>query len=129
MELTFPLAAGVVAAGAAIGVFSALLGVGGGLIMVPFMVLALGLEQHTAEGTSLLAIVPIALIGVVSHRAEGHGSLRMAAFLAVGGVVGAYLGARLALRLDDDVLEAVFGALLCATGLHIVYSGWRNRRT
>src|SRR5919106_1150277 len=102
------------------GVLSALFGVGGGLVMVPFMVLTLGSDQHLAEGTSLLAIVPTAIVGVTAHARRGYVSFKHAALLAVGGVGGSYLGATLALQLEEDVLKVVLGVLLVLTGVSLV---------
>ena len=93
--------------------------------MVPFMVLLLERSQHLAEGTSLLVIVPTAIAGVIAHRKRGYVSFRLAATLAIGGVVGAFLGARVALSIDAEVLENVFAIFLIAMGLRIVIEGRR----
>ncbi|MGH8573566.1 MAG: TSUP family transporter, partial [Gammaproteobacteria bacterium] len=65
-------AIGIAGAGIGVGVFSALFGVGGGIIMVPFMTLVLDKGQHLAEGTSLLVIVPTAIVGALAHRRAGY---------------------------------------------------------
>jgi uncharacterized membrane protein YfcA len=123
------LVAGVILAGLLVGVLSALFGVGGGLLMVPFMVLALGTGQHVAEGTSLLVIVPTALVGALFHRREDYVRLRLAALLAVGGIVGGYLGASLALSLDQARLRVLFGLFLVAMGARSVWQGlWQRAR-
>lgn len=125
MELSVPVAVGVALAGAGVGVLSALFGVGGGLVMVPFMVLALGADQHLAEGTSLLVIVPTALAGVVAHARRGYVSFRHAALLAAGGIGGAYLGARVALALEADALQVLFGLFLVTMGVRMGVQGYR----
>jgi uncharacterized membrane protein YfcA len=124
--MTFGVAALVVAAGVLVGVFSALFGVGGGLLMVPFMVLALDESQHLAEGTSLLVIVPTALAGALAHRRHGFVSLRHAALLAAGGVGGVYLGASAALEISPEWLRALFGAFLAVMGIRSVLEGVRS---
>jgi uncharacterized membrane protein YfcA len=86
----------VLVAGMTVGVLSALFGVGGGILMVPFMVLLLDKGQHLAEGTSLLVIVPTAIAGVLFHRKKGYVSPKHALVLAAGGMGGAYTGAALA---------------------------------
>ncbi len=126
--MTIVLALLVIAVGFAVGVMSAMFGVGGGVIMVPFIVLVLGESQHLAEGTSLLAIVPTAVAGVIAHRRRGFVDLRRSAFVALAGVVGAYVGARAALALHAEVLETYFGAFTVLVGLRLLRdgSGWRS---
>ena len=111
--------------GVLVGVFSALFGVGGGILMVPFMVIVLGLGQHVAEGTSLLVIVPTALVGALVHAREGLVDVPAAAWLAVGGVVGAWLGAMWGLELSDDLLRNLFAALTAAVGVRMIVDGMR----
>ncbi len=127
MELSLPLALLIVGAGVAVGLLSALLGVGGGLVMVPFMVLALGRSQHLAEGTSLLVIVPTAVAGVIAHRRKGYVSFRQALFMAVGGVGSAFVGAALALQIAPEVLEKAFGAFIVVMGARTAWQGWRSK--
>jgi len=120
VDVSSSVALGVVAFGILTGVLSALFGVGGGLVMVPFMVLALGSDQHLAEGTSLLVIVPTAIVGVIAHTRRGYVSFKHAALLAVGGVVGSFLGATLALQLEEGALQVIFGAFLALMGVRTV---------
>ena len=126
MDLSAWVALGVVAFGILTGVLSALFGVGGGLVMVPFMVLALGSDQLLAEGTSLLVIVPTAIVGVIAHTRRGYVSFKHAAFLAVGGVVGSFLGATLALKLEESVLRVILGVFLALTGVSTVVQAQRS---
>ena len=118
----------IVVAGVAVGVLSALFGVGGGLIMVPFIVLVLDRSQHLAEGTSLVVIVPTAIAGVIAHWRNGFVSLREALLLALGGVVGGYFGASIALGTSGGMLRLLFGIFLAAMGLRNVWQGARSRR-
>jgi uncharacterized membrane protein YfcA len=98
----------LVVAGLVTGVFSAIFGVGGGAIVV----LVLGADQHLAEGTSLVVIVPTALVGAWAHRRRGYVSSRAALVLIVGGVLGAVVGALLANELDGDVLRRIYAVFL-----------------
>lgn len=116
----------VLVAGLATGVFSALLGVGGATLMVPFMTLALGYGQHASEGTALLVVVPTALAGVIAHHRRGYVDLRAAALLAAGGVAGAVAGARLALEVSGESLKLGFGIFLVGVGLRMVMHGPRR---
>jgi uncharacterized membrane protein YfcA len=119
----------VLLTGIAVGAFSALLGVGGATLMVPFLTLALGYGQHASEGTALLAVVPTAVAGVIAHRRRGYVDFRGAALLAAGGVLGAVAGARLALSIDGESLKLGFGIFLVAVGLRMVVRGSRRART
>ena len=112
-----------IGAGILVGFLSALFGVGGGLLMVPFMVLVLAETQHVAEGTSLAVIVPTAIVGVIAHTRRGFVSFAPAGLLAVGGIFGSGLGARLALNTDADLLRVIFGAVVIAIGVRFVYQG------
>lgn len=114
--------------GIVVGVLSALFGVGGGLVMVPFMTLVLDKGQHVAEGTSLLVIVPTAVAGVIAHHRQHYVSFKHAALLAAGGVGGGYVGAELALALSGDTLKDVFGVFLVVMGTRMAYGGWRTYR-
>lgn len=125
--MTAALLATTIVAGFVVGVAAALFGVGGGLLMVPFMVLVLEHSQHLAEGTSLAVIVPTALVGVAAHMRRGYVSLRDAARLAAGGVVGAIVGARVALAVSAATLETIFGVFVIAIGLRFVFQGFRSR--
>lgn len=125
MELTLPVILGTVAFGVGVGLLSALFGIGGGVAMVPFMVLLLERSQHLAEGTSLLVIIPTAIAGVIAHHKRGYVSFRLAGLLAIGGVVGAFFGAKLALSLDQDVLEKFFAGFLILMGVRIIREGMK----
>jgi uncharacterized protein len=118
----------VLLVGVAVGAFSALLGVGGATLMVPFMTLALGYGQHVSEGTALLVVVPTAVAGVVAHRRRGYVDFRGAALLAAGGVAGAFAGARAALEISGEDLKLGFGIFLVAMGLRMVLHGLRRGR-
>jgi uncharacterized membrane protein YfcA len=105
--------------GLAAGILSALLGVGGGIIMVPVMVMLLGVAPKVAVGTSLAVIIPTALTGVLRHYSNGNVDLRMALMLAVGAVIGAYLGASLAESLPDQLVKRLFALLMIVTAVKL----------
>jgi uncharacterized protein len=125
VALSVPEVLGTVAFGVLVGVLSALLGVGGGIVMVPFMVLALGEPQKAAEGTSLLVIAPTAIAGVMAHRRAGLVAVREALLLGLGGALGSYAGARIALALRPDALEILFGGLVVVMGCRLIWQGSR----
>lgn len=116
--LVVGLAAGVVAAG---------LGVGGGIIFVPALVLFLDYSQQLAQGTSLAVILPTAVVGAVAHARRGRVLWHRAVPIAVSGVGGAMLGAALALRLDGLLLRRLFAGLLVVLALRLLMlSGGRS---
>ena len=119
----------VIGAGVAVGVLSALFGVGGGIVMVPFLLLALNHTQHLAEGTSLAVIVPTAIAGVLAHSRSGFVSFSNAAWLAAGGIGGAWMGAEVALGLDADILQILFALFLLLSGVRTLRRGLSARRT
>jgi uncharacterized protein len=110
-----------VAVGLAAGFLSGLFGVGGGVLLVPGLVLALGMGQRLAHGTSLAAIVPIAGAGVAGYALAGEVDWLAALFLAVGAAgVGAPVGTHLLHVLPSRVLAVVFAILLVATAARLL---------
>jgi len=109
--------------GVLVGVFSGLMGLGGGAVMIPVMVLAFGLSQHKAHGTSLAAMLPLVMLpAVLKYHAEGHVDWRFAAYLAGGMFVGSFFGALLANLLPKDELKLVFGFILVYVAGYTVFS-------
>ena len=98
--------------GFVIGVVSGLTGVGGGILVVPFLVIGFGIAQRVAQGTSLLAILPVAAIGALTHYRNGNVDLRAASWMSVAGVPAALVGSALALWLPARVLGGLFGIFL-----------------
>ncbi len=111
--------------GVAVGVASGLLGVGGGTLVVPFLTLAVGLSQHSAEATSLLVILPTAIAGSLVLRRRGVGDLGLALRFGVVGAVGSVLGALLALALPAGTLRVVFAVFVGLVGLRLAWDGFR----
>jgi uncharacterized protein len=93
-------------------VLSGLIGIGGGQVFVPILTLGFGLGQVAAQGTSLAAIIPTALVGGVTHIRHKAVDLDAAAWTGGGGVLGAIAGALVAVHLGGPFLARIFGALL-----------------
>lgn len=110
--MTIPEILALLGIGLIAGLLAGLLGIGGGLLMVPAMVLVMAFDQHVAQGTSLLVIIPAAAFGSFTHHREGRLALRDAAALGIGGVGGAILGSVAALSLDETILQRMFAILL-----------------
>lgn len=104
------------------GGLSGLLGVGGGIVLVPIMVSYLGLSQHHAHATSLAVIVPTAIASSLIYGMNGQSDLMVAVFLAVGSVIGANLGARWMKNIPAAQLKRMFGILLICVGVRMVLS-------
>ena len=98
------------------GFLSGMMGVGGGTIMVPAMVLLVGMGQHASQGTSLLAMVPAGAAGAYTHRRLGNVEGSLLAGLIPGILVGTYVGGTLAHYLPESALRIVFAAVLIWTG-------------
>jgi len=104
------------------GLLSGLFGVGGGIIMVPAMVLLAGMAQQRASASSLAAIVPIAAVGAVIFGGADSVDLAAAAVLIVGSLVGVQVGARLMPRIGDDRLRIGFAILLIGVAVRMLVS-------
>ena len=118
--MSLALAVALVFFGLWTGVASGLPGVGGGVFMVPFLVLVAGLGQHSAQATSLAVVLPTAVVASVTLHRKGVGDLRRALALGLLGAAGAIGGSFLALALPDGVLRAIFAAFLGLVGLRLL---------
>ena len=106
------------------GVVSGVFGVGGAVVIIPGLVLLAKLPQHTAHGTSLAALLlPVGILGALEYYKRGQVNLPLAAVVAVGLLIGAYFGARLAGSMSDVMLRKAFGAFLL-----VVSARQRKRR-
>ena len=111
--------------GVAGGLLAGLFGVGGGIIFVPALALVLGLTQLHAEASSLLAILPTALVGTWRQVRYRNVDLRVSAIIGVASIAGVQVGVLVAEALPESVLQRLFGALLLVVAAQIV---WRTRR-
>jgi uncharacterized membrane protein YfcA len=115
----------VVGAGFLVGAASGILGVGGGIFLVPIMTIAFGLPQRVAQGTSLATILPTAVVGAAAHDRQGNVLRRAALLIGAGGAVGAVFGAVVALYLPHVVLARAFGVLLLLAALR-TWPAWKR---
>ncbi len=106
--------------GLAAGVLGGMLGVGGGVLFVPGLVIVAGLTQHEAEATSLLAIVPVALVGAISQDRYGNVRRRDALLVGLLSVMGAVGGVALANALSGVVLRLAFAGLMLLIAVQLV---------
>ena len=105
----------------AAGTLSGLIGIGGGIIIVPALVFIFGFSQHQAQGTTLALLVPpIGILAALTYYKQGYVNLPIAAFICLGFVFGGLAGAKLATSLSNTVLERIFGVVLLAIGLKMI---------
>jgi uncharacterized membrane protein YfcA len=114
------VSAAAIAIGVAAGIIAGLLGVGGGVLFVPGLVLVLGLSQHQAEATSLLAIVPVAIVGTYTQDRYGNVRRDDALLLGVLSLAGAVAGVALANALSGTVLRDAFAVLMVLVAAQLV---------
>jgi uncharacterized membrane protein YfcA len=104
------------------GIFSGLIGIGGGVIIVPALVYLFGLSQHQAQGTTLaLMVPPIGLLAAWTYYQQGYVDLKIAIFICMGFFIGGLLGAKFATGLSNAVLEKVFGIALLLIALKMIF--------
>ncbi len=114
--------------GVAGGFVAALAGVGGGILFVPALALVLGLSQVVAEATSLLAIVPVAILGTWQQRRSGEVRLADAAIIGAGALITAIAAAYVASSLPQDVLRLLFAAFMVIIAARIWWGAERDAK-
>jgi len=105
------------------GALSGLAGIGGGIIIVPALVMLLGLTQHQAQGTSLATmLIPIGVfLSVINYHKGGNVNISFAILIAVGFIGGSFLGSSLALKLDQQMLRRIFGLILAVISIKYLF--------
>ena len=105
------------------GLLSGVLGVGGGIIVIPALVFILGLTQHQAQGTNLAFMLPpIGILAAWNYWKEGHVNWKFAAILAVTFFIGAYFGSLASINMDGKVLKKIFGVLMLIAAIKMIFS-------
>lgn len=123
LKMTLQIVLSLMLIGIIAGVLSGLVGVGGGVVMVPLLILLLGFSQHQAQGTSLaVLVVPVTAVAVFNYYKEGYINWKHAAIIAVFFVVGGYFGSKIAINLDQKMLKKVFAVILLILGGRMLWS-------
>ena len=113
----------LVVIGLAAGMLSGLIGVGGGIIIVPALIFFLGFNQHEAQGTSLgLLLLPIGILAVFNYYQRGYIDVKYVLIMAGGFLIGGYLGSKLALTISELALKRIFAIILFYTAFKML--GW-----
>jgi len=103
----------VVLVGLAAGILSGLVGVGGGIIIVPALIYLLGFSQHQAMGTSLgILLLPAGILAVLNYYRKGYIDIKVVLILFVGFIIGGYFGSKISLGVQEGALRKVFAVVL-----------------
>ena len=104
------------------GILSGLVGVGGGIIIVPCLVFFLGFSQQEAQGTSLgLLLLPVGIFAVINYYNKGYIDIKVVLVMSLAFVVGGWLGSKLALQLSQEVLRKIFAIILFYTAFRMLH--------
>ncbi len=122
MNLTVILS--LVIIGLAAGILSGFMGVGGGVVMIPLMILLLGYDQHAAQGTSLAVLaVPVTFVAAYTYHSTGHPiNWRYALVIALFFIVGGYIGSKFAVKIDQNILKKIFAGILIVAAIKLFFS-------
>ena len=111
--------------GLAAGILSGMVGIGGGVVIVPALVFMLGLSQHQAQGTSLFVLsLPVLLLAVMNYWRSGNVNWRFGLVIASTFIVGAFLGSKLTLRLPEAWVKLIFGLLMAYVSIQLILAGY-----
>jgi uncharacterized membrane protein YfcA len=112
---------GLLLLGIIAGYFSGLVGIGGGVIIVPALVLLFGFTEHMAQGTTLALLVPpIGILAVISYYQKGYVDVKTAIVVALGFFIGGYIGGKMAVGLPEDLLKKAFAITIIVIGVKML---------
>jgi uncharacterized membrane protein YfcA len=105
------------------GAMAGMLGIGGGIVVIPALVMIMGLSQQTAQGTSLaMMLPPVGILAVYNYYKAGHVDIRIAILLAIAFIAGSYFGSKLAINIPQDLMKKIFGVVLFLVALKMLFS-------
>jgi uncharacterized membrane protein YfcA len=112
----------LLAVGLLAGFLSGMVGIGGGIIIVPVLVYFLGFTQHQAQGTTLfMFLLPIGILGVMNYHKQGYVDYKTALIICSTFVFGSYFGSKLAISLDQKMIKQIFGAVIILLGAKMLF--------
>ncbi len=113
---------GLLILGIVAGYLSGLIGIGGGIILVPALVFLFGFSQYAAQGTTLTMMVPpIGILAVMNYYKNGYVDIKIAALLSLGFILGSFLGSKTAIYLPQDILRKFMAVLLLLVSLKLFF--------
>jgi uncharacterized membrane protein YfcA len=122
MELNITTIGLILLTGIAAGMISSLVGIGGGIIVVPALVLIIGMDQKTAQGTSLAMLsLPVAFAAAFNYYKGGYVNWKIALMLAATFVIGGFFGSKIAIGLEASVLKKIFAVVMLVLGVKYLF--------
>ena len=104
------------------GVMAGMLGIGGGLVVIPALVMIMGMSQQAAQGTSLaMMLPPIGILAAYNYYKAGHVDIKIALLLAIAFIAGSYFGSKLAIRLPQELMKKIFGIFLLLVAIKMLF--------
>jgi uncharacterized membrane protein YfcA len=104
------------------GIASGLIGIGGGIIIIPALVFLFGMSQHTAQGTTLAFLVPpVGILAAWTYYQKGYVDLKIAGFMCLGFILGGLIGAKIAVGIPDYILKKIFGVFFLVISLRMIF--------
>lgn len=105
------------------GVLSGMIGLGGGVVMIPMMVMMLAMDQKMAQGTSIaIMLPPIGILAVYNYYQKGYVNMKYAAIIAAAFIIGGFFGSKAAIALPSDLIRKIFAVLLVAIAVKMFFS-------
>jgi uncharacterized membrane protein YfcA len=112
----------IILIGVAAGTLSGLVGVGGGIIIVPALIYFIGFSQKAAQGTSLgVLLLPVGILGVLQYYKQGHIDMKVVGYLSIGFLVGGYLGSKIALNISQETAKKIFAVLMIVIAVKMLF--------
>jgi uncharacterized membrane protein YfcA len=104
------------------GFLSGLIGIGGGIVIVPVLVYFFSMSQKTAQGTTLfMFLLPIGILGVYNYHKAGHVDFKTASIMAITFIIGSYLGSRTAINVDTRLVKQIFAVSIILIGIKMLW--------
>lgn len=120
--MTYLTIIGLLVLGLMAGYFSGLVGIGGGVVIVPVLIFVFGFSQHTAQGTTLALLVPpIGILAAYSYYQKGYVDMKSALFIGIGFIVGGFLGSKIAIGIPEQTMRQIFAILLIVMGVRMFF--------
>ena len=112
----------IILVGITAGMLSGLVGVGGGIVIVPALVYFIGFSQKTAQGTSLgLILLPVGILGVLQYYKQGHVDFKIVGILAIGFLAGSFFGSKIALSLPQETVKKIFAVCMIIIAVKMLF--------